>query len=1154
MKNMKIKKDKNEEMKVISHQTIIQNWEKEFEEILKQKQEKTLELFPIDKEWFDNYKNSVLSNNISIGKKIENYHTFLPFDNSNILHDKNSINPISNFIFLNQASMDSFSHYIMKKKQFNIKILARFFNGKMVSKIGKQLYYFYFVDNNNDIKEGFLIFGNLDIQLINSIIIDFQKFDVNLFLNYYFDNKPVSNEKAYNEKLIIYHRNEFDLFIKNNNTNSFKKNNLKKISMPKNIKSISNGIYISTKKIHQINSNNKNMKDINYISNNSFKSNGALNENNPSDENNKYYELKSHNFYNFPKFRNFDFGSNKINSNIRSNLVECIFQYYYSEEMLKQFINNKGQFKIFQMINNSWFENFKDKIDYNQIKSILNDKESGQFKKIIQDYINNNNLNNIIIGNIPTIKKNYINGKTFYYNDYQLLNQSCFSQFYKSFNKDYQKNKEFETSNLDNKNIFVKYSKDSGEILNYNNQNIEHMYIIESENHLDDILNTFKKYGLEDGLKKYGVDITNYFGQQKTLKINNSEKIGIIIFLNNQNNNTNIISSDEEIIKNEENVFDNTLIRKESRNKNYINDINTPKIIKKRKVLHKSNLKNSGNRKEDKTFDSFKTPNINHKSMSKFNFNNENNNNYVKTSSNHLNNNENLNKTMTNLKYLQKSNSNIFFEPNNNSKKLNFSNSIHSKSPQSRNSKRGNNNQNISKFNSNQIKISNKNLGLSKPINFKNKSKSSKIPNEEKYASPSFNSKKTKEIYPSKKQKRYIRPPSFPKEETKNNELKKQYEINPKLKNNKNFLSPKEPKKRCKIKLPIKPPVYEEQIQYDNNQNTPGLTGLQNIGATCYMNATLQCLSNTQRFREGILKLNKNNSQNKELSYSLKEVLVNLWKNDKIKYYAPYNFKNLIGQMNPLFKGVQANDSKDLILFILETIHRELNIKKESIPEQSNVNNLDFNSVFNQFTTFYKANNQSIVSDEFYGYFVSIMKCGYCNAVTYNVQIMNILIFPLEKVRIYMKNQYNFVTLDDCFRNYEEPELLAGSDQIYCNKCNMTTNAYNHNKLIISPKTIIINLNRGKGLEFKVGIKFEEYMDIKKYLLMSDKSPNYYELVGVISHFGGSDMSGHFIAYCKNSFDGKWYKFNDAMVNLSSFQEASSIGIPYVLFYSYIEN
>ena len=110
------------------------------------------------------------------------------------------------------------------------------------------------------------------------------------------------------------------------------------------------------------------------------------------------------------------------------------------------------------------------------------------------------------------------------------------------------------------------------------------------------------------------------------------------------------------------------------------------------------------------------------------------------------------------------------------------------------------------------------------------------------------------------------------------------------------------------------------------------------------MNATIQCFSNVQRFREGILKLNDNYSPDKKLSYSLKEVLVNLWKKSKNKYYAPYNFKNLISEMNPLFKGIAANDSKDLILFILETIHRELNTKKSSVPIQNfnQVNSSDF--------------------------------------------------------------------------------------------------------------------------------------------------------------------------------------------------------------------
>ena len=59
--------------------------------------------------------------------------------------------------------------------------------------------------------------------------------------------------------------------------------------------------------------------------------------------------------------------------------------------------------------------------------------------------------------------------------------------------------------------------------------------------------------------------------------------------------------------------------------------------------------------------------------------------------------------------------------------------------------------------------------------------------------------------------------------------------------------------------------------------------------------------------------------------------------------------------------------------------------------------------------------------------------------------------------------------------------------------------------------------------------------------------------IGVISHLGTSDMGGHFIAFCKNSCDCQWYKYNDAQVDKSSFSEITSIGLPYVLFYSFIK-
>ena len=85
-----------------------------------------------------------------------------------------------------------------------------------------------------------------------------------------------------------------------------------------------------------------------------------------------------------------------------------------------------------------------------------------------------------------------------------------------------------------------------------------------------------------------------------------------------------------------------------------------------------------------------------------------------------------------------------------------------------------------------------------------------------------------------------------------------------------------------------------------HKRSVPGLIGLQNIGATCYMNATLQCFSNSSRFRTQLLKkelyqdLEKNKNTNKIISFALAEVLKNLWDILDHLIYSPENFKNVI--------------------------------------------------------------------------------------------------------------------------------------------------------------------------------------------------------------------------------------------------------------------
>ena len=330
--------------------------------------------------------------------------------------------------------------------------------------------------------------------------------------------------------------------------------------------------------------------------------------------------------------------------------------------------------------------------------------------------------------------------------------------------------------------------------------------------------------------------------------------------------------------------------------------------------------------------------------------------------------------------------------------------------------------------------------------------------------------------------------------------------------------------------------------------------GLENLDANCYMNAILQCLAHIENLTKGFLKQENmqeilSKKSKFRLTNSYIEILKNLWLNNNIQYFSPINFKNLISEINPLFSGKKESKAKDFFLFLMEIIHNELNIsKKDQLPNQ-NLNQYNYEETLKFFTTYFRNNYNSIISNLFYGMYNSMTTCLNCHKTSHNIQCYNILIFPLEQVKNYKNKIQNAIDIKDCFEYFEKDNKGI---QIYCNICQRVAHSINSSKIIICPNILVVNLNRGKGIKSDINILFNEYLDLQNFIYYKE-SPSFYELIGIVTHLEEAKIKEKYIAFCKSFVDQNWYKYSDTQINKSSFQEASTTGFPYFLFYSFIK-
>ncbi|XP_076469575.1 ubiquitin carboxyl-terminal hydrolase 4-like [Babylonia areolata] len=204
---------------------------------------------------------------------------------------------------------------------------------------------------------------------------------------------------------------------------------------------------------------------------------------------------------------------------------------------------------------------------------------------------------------------------------------------------------------------------------------------------------------------------------------------------------------------------------------------------------------------------------------------------------------------------------------------------------------------------------------------------------------------------------------------------------------------------------------YYNSSYYDRGGggSKPGLCGLSNLGNTCFMNSALQCMSNVPGLTSYMLsgqwekELNKENplGMRGEIAISFAELIREMWSGMR-NYTVPRNFKVAVGRFAPQFSGYQQQDSQELMAFLLDGLHEDLNrIRKKPYIELKDASGREDALVAREAWENYKKRNDSIIVDTFHGLLKSTVECPDCHkiSVTFDPFCYLSLPMPVKKER-----------------------------------------------------------------------------------------------------------------------------------------------------------
>lgn len=340
---------------------------------------------------------------------------------------------------------------------------------------------------------------------------------------------------------------------------------------------------------------------------------------------------------------------------------------------------------------------------------------------------------------------------------------------------------------------------------------------------------------------------------------------------------------------------------------------------------------------------------------------------------------------------------------------------------------------------------------------------------------------------------------------------------------------------------------YIRPVNYDIYKDM-GLTGLSNLGNTCFMNACMQCLSHTYPLRDLITDPTfvKNKLSKMREGTLLKEWtdLNNLmWSENCViscDRWVECVQKVSARQGQALFSGYDQNDCSEFLMFVLDNFHETLKREVKMTISGQPLNSRDKIAFkcYEKIKEMYEKEYSELINI-FFGVQITRIRSANDASKIYTEKpepffIMNLSIPEIEDMA---KNSF---TVNECFELTREKELLEGDNAWYNDKTKEKEDVFIEHSFWNLPNILILCLKRFNNRGQKVnkalmvdkdhidGENYSIYIDLSDYVESSSDANYVYEVYGFCVHSGGT-RGGHYMSIIKTA-NNNWVLFNDQSV------------------------